>query len=710
MARERFGPVPVLGSDGQLLRSASGGQVTEDFEQTTPVTDVAALPEGPATETVSTDAAGICTFYGPDGWRHTLYIDFGIGPIPVTPLRPVDAAIDLADGGSIADGAISTAKLADAGVTPAKLDRLYVEAGIVDAAGDLLVGTAADTVTRLPVGASGRVLTADATAAAGVAWKAPVTSGISEPDYIISVDSPEYGAVGDGVVDDSAAFEAAWTKAASMTVDHYGSQNNRRGRAVVVAGAGRYRLTTDGVMMRALSTYPVSGLAFRGVHSDVTEILFAPSSGTSTAALFQNYNSWYDVSVESMTLMSAYTGTAANGPAVSEQTSLNPQAAAQNWRWNDVKIRGVWRYGNRMSGDNCNSEWFHHYLGFGTDCVFGEGWIYGAMTTDQQLNIDFVSCQLLSLLGGKILRMDKGGAIRVFGGQLLLNGGVLAFDLRGRTHDGWGSTEFLHVIGPRTEIRDSASKVLYCEWGAGEVYFGGGYSDNVIPQTHNTFTFSPGSNRGPQVAFESTHLTGRHEYVYNANKWQYPGSASYRNVKLPTEPDQFIVNTFDTSAGATDLVGGRVLASFEDGVISQGLTNQHRYRLQQVVNSNTSYANRPVRRSTRIKTNAGGTGNGASYAYLPVGAEIVSMRLSKAAIGSSTNTTWSMVLTDGDGTVLATIDGTTTGKQWGQACTATVPIGVFASTDAKRQLTLTCANLPTGIAPSEGAVTIEYVA
>lgn len=42
---------------------------------------------------------------------------------------------------------------------------------VVDAKGDLIVGTAADTVARVPVGADGRGLRADSSQSAGVAWQ-----------------------------------------------------------------------------------------------------------------------------------------------------------------------------------------------------------------------------------------------------------------------------------------------------------------------------------------------------------------------------------------------------------------------------------------------------------------------------------------------------------------------------------------------------------
>jgi hypothetical protein len=54
-----------------------------------------------------------------------------------------------------------------------------VTAGIVDAKGDLLVGSADDTIIRLPVGATnGHVLTVDSSTASGLAYAAPAAVGV----------------------------------------------------------------------------------------------------------------------------------------------------------------------------------------------------------------------------------------------------------------------------------------------------------------------------------------------------------------------------------------------------------------------------------------------------------------------------------------------------------------------------------------------------
>jgi len=66
-----------------------------------------------------------------------------------------------------------------------------ISATIVDAKGDLIVGTAADTVARLAVGSNGAFLEADSATAAGVKWSARVISRggtISKSDGVVAGD------------------------------------------------------------------------------------------------------------------------------------------------------------------------------------------------------------------------------------------------------------------------------------------------------------------------------------------------------------------------------------------------------------------------------------------------------------------------------------------------------------------------------------------
>jgi hypothetical protein len=51
---------------------------------------------------------------------------------------------------------------------------------IVDAKGDIIAATAADTVSRLAVGANNTVLTADSSTATGLKWAAPAAGGMTQ--------------------------------------------------------------------------------------------------------------------------------------------------------------------------------------------------------------------------------------------------------------------------------------------------------------------------------------------------------------------------------------------------------------------------------------------------------------------------------------------------------------------------------------------------
>jgi hypothetical protein len=87
----------------------------------------------------------------------------------------VKGAVQLTD--SIASTSTTTAATPNSVKTAYDLANGAIAKSIVDAKGDLIAATAADTVSRLGVGANGQILTADSTAATGIKWAAPAGSG-----------------------------------------------------------------------------------------------------------------------------------------------------------------------------------------------------------------------------------------------------------------------------------------------------------------------------------------------------------------------------------------------------------------------------------------------------------------------------------------------------------------------------------------------------
>ena len=82
-----------------------------------------------------------------------------------------DLVTDLPADFDVFGQAVDTQMLTNANAAIAKT--------IVDAKGDLIAATAADTVSRLAVGTNGQVLAADSTAATGLAWTTPSSGGMT---------------------------------------------------------------------------------------------------------------------------------------------------------------------------------------------------------------------------------------------------------------------------------------------------------------------------------------------------------------------------------------------------------------------------------------------------------------------------------------------------------------------------------------------------
>jgi hypothetical protein len=80
---------------------------------------------------------------------------------------------------SATNSANSATASANSAALAASVVASAVSGTLFDAKGDLLVGTADDTVARLPVGANGYVLVADSAETPGIKWAAPSTADIT---------------------------------------------------------------------------------------------------------------------------------------------------------------------------------------------------------------------------------------------------------------------------------------------------------------------------------------------------------------------------------------------------------------------------------------------------------------------------------------------------------------------------------------------------
>lgn len=189
MARSLYGATPAdvtfSSVTGQL---APGVNVTLWNARTagTQITDLLNISSSPVSVATS-DSYGFLAFYGPDNYTGTLWADGGVGSRVA--IYPVDsgnatavvgaASIDaLADVDTVSaaptDGQVLTWDSgSDKWIPETPASATGIAATIVDAKGDIIAATAADTVARLAVGSNGKVLSADSSASTGLKWATP---------------------------------------------------------------------------------------------------------------------------------------------------------------------------------------------------------------------------------------------------------------------------------------------------------------------------------------------------------------------------------------------------------------------------------------------------------------------------------------------------------------------------------------------------------
>jgi hypothetical protein len=94
-----------------------------------------------------------------------------------TAVNAIDASMAELKGGTTGQVLSKTSNTDMDFTWVAQDDSNAIQNAIVDAKGDLIGATAADTPARLGVGTNGQVLTADSTAATGLAWATPSSGG-----------------------------------------------------------------------------------------------------------------------------------------------------------------------------------------------------------------------------------------------------------------------------------------------------------------------------------------------------------------------------------------------------------------------------------------------------------------------------------------------------------------------------------------------------
>ena len=154
-------------------------------------------------------------------------------------------------------------------------DANAIQNTIVDAKGDLIGATAADTPARLAVGTNGQVLTADSTAATGLAWATPLTGGL------VFVKSVTIGTTVSSVAVTN-AFSATYDNYLVM-IDHNSGSNS--GSVTLRLGATATGYVGNVIYMAATSS-TVTGLGYTNEAQIFSHTINATNGGS--AQIFFN--------------------------------------------------------------------------------------------------------------------------------------------------------------------------------------------------------------------------------------------------------------------------------------------------------------------------------------------------------------------------------------------------------------------------------------
>lgn len=180
---------------------------------------------------------------------------------------------------------------------------------------------------------------------------------------MVNVKHPAFGARGDGVTDDSAAFVAAWTYILGRKVVDAENGGYRLLDQLFVP-AGKYLITTTEALFTTfgVSTDYINGYTIRGAGRDATRIVFTPAS---RASLLHNTDQLRLLHMEDM----SFYGGNSNAIFLDSVANSGPGNSSQNFTFSRVLWAGTWYEGFQLEGGataNNNAEWtFDHCIAHG---------------------------------------------------------------------------------------------------------------------------------------------------------------------------------------------------------------------------------------------------------------------------------------------------------------------------------------------------------
>lgn len=355
----------------------------------------------------------------------------------------------------------------------------------------------------------------------------------------------DFGAVGDGVADDSGAFQAAIAYANSIALPVIPGNNSRTGLLQIHIPAGQYRITQPIIRSTDFSAR-TAGMVFEGSGNYLTTINYEPSGAdplfyNNDKVLFLRFNG-----------MRFYANSASHDFFYSVS-----DGGAQDYRFNDCTWGGTWRYGFNLKGTNTNSEFSFEkcsFIGVWTVFLFSQD-------SDQFLNYWFTECKYWC--SSPWMKMTKGGNVKISNCDVsgyYPSSETYLFSLEGITHAQGVCSFVCHAT--RFELKNTNAKIIYSEWPQGNILFSGCDTESQSPfvSPFNTALFRFINVPGPVIQWINCSLMGTHTYSANgaSNQFNFIPRISYDNCVITQfqKPEEFLIRTHTIN------YGGRPVARF----------------------------------------------------------------------------------------------------------------------------------------------------
>lgn len=499
----------------------------------------------------------------------------------------------------------------------------------------------------------------------------------------------DFGAIGDGVTDDSAAFSACSAALiATQGASPWETLSNFTSRAVMYVPPGEYLITQPGALLDVQTGSRVNGFQVVGAGKFVTRIRFNPADpGPEGSAYLVRINDRLKFASFSGISFACTVGNASFMHSISSGGSDGHMFRECSWE-------GSWRYAFHLTGTNTNSEfswekclWFGDYAAvlYIPDAAGGG--------SDQFLDYDFRECGA-TLATGNLVDVALGGNINVWGGSYSLDGdGSTAqklLALRGGDHSS-GVCRVL-VTGARLELKHDLAQAIYCEWKAGNVAFHSvdmGAMTYLLPATNVTAEFAQPAGPGPNVVFDSCSLPGQHKYHVTNASVGYARRIAYVNSDIYQWPHagDFVALTADETIINR---GAYPPIIFEN--CRTALANSFKYPVDCVLNWQSNNMGQSRERVLSFQTPYGApASNETAEVVLPYGAVITKVVFDRPSAGSGySGTSWSYVITDADA---ASVASYAPGTAWNAAFHGESTMWKPLTTLNKRTLTLSATGI-----------------